>query len=274
MRSVTSRAVKASLTLKGSDARMWRSLCIIAAALPPGAAEAGAWTRAAGEAFVSQTTRIFSTEPTSSRDVEFARSSLGVYAEYGALEGLTLGAEADQGFRLDNAGFGQQDGRARGFARVRLWTGEAGDVASVEAGGSIPLSGFTSPAVPGGDTSYEIRVSALYGRGLETPLGFGWADGILSYAKFVGPRADEIKLDLTLGLRPAAGWVAMAQVFATKGLRNANFGGADFDLAKVQLSVGYQITETRTLLLGAARDVLTRGASDGYELSLAVWTQF
>lgn len=249
-------------------------LCFGLLALGAGEAAAGAWTRAPGEGFVSQTTRYFATEPTTSRDVDFARASLGLYAEYGLMEGLTLGGEADQGMRLDDGGFGAQDGRLRGFARVRLWAGEAGDVASVEAGGSIPLSGFTSPAAPGGDESYEIRLSALYGRGLDTPLGPGWADGVLSYAKFVGDRADEIKLDLTFGLRPAPRVLAMAQLFATKGLRNEAFGGPDFDLAKVQLSLGYEIEEKRTLLLGFARDVLTRGTSDGYEVSLALWTRF
>lgn len=251
-----------------------RSLLLAASlALGAGEAAAGAWTRAEGEIFASQTLRYFSTEFSASRDVDFAKAALGFYAEYGLIDGLTLGVEGDQGLRLDDAGFGAQDGRARGFARLRLGQGPWG-VAALEAGGSIALNGFTSPAVPGGDDSREARVALQYGLGFATGLGPGWLDGSLAFAKFIGPRADEVKLDLTLGLRPDENWVATAQVFVTRGLRNAAFGGADFDLAKAQLSVGRRLDARRTLLLGVARDVATRGTSGGYELSLTLWSAF
>jgi len=83
-----------------------------------------------------------------------------------------------------------------------------------------------------------------------------------------------VKLDLTVGFRPDGDWLLMAQLFATKSLGNAGFGGPDFDVAKVKLSFGRRLDEKRTLLVGAQRDVLTRGTSPGYELSLTLWTEF
>lgn len=239
-----------------------------------GDAGAGAWTRAEGEVFTSQSVRYFSTEFSPSRDVVFARSSLGVYAEYGVTDTLTAIAEVEQGFRLDGSGFGSQDGRAGLFARVGVWRGEEGGVGAVQIGGTIPYGGFTSAAAPGGDTAREIRAQALYGRGFVSEYGSGWVDLAVGFAKFTSTRADEIKLDLTLGFRPSENWLGIVQFFGTRSLRNAGFGGVDYDLAKVQLSVGRVLFGKRTLLVGIADDVAVRGASPGYELSVTLWSTF
>lgn len=233
----------------------------------------GAWTRAEGELFVAETVRYFSTEATTSRRVDFARASTGLYAEYGALEGVTLGFDLDQGGRLDEFGAGAQDGRAGALARARLWTGASGDVVAAELWGTMSLGGLTAPAA-GADRSREVRLMALYGRGLETPLGGGWLDAGIGLSKFIGPRADQIRLDLTFGLRPDDKWLAMAQFFGEFGLRDAGPGGSDFDLGKLRLSLGREIGGGKTLLIGLARDVITRGTQPGYELSATLWTSF
>lgn len=247
---------------------------IAAAALAGGEAGAGAWTLAPGEGFSAQSTRYFSTEASASQRVDYARLSVGLYAEYGLFEGVTVGLDVDQGTRMDAAGRGAQDGRAGGFLRIRLGGFDEWDVVSVEIGGSASLSGFTSPAAPGGDDSNEWRVTALYGRGFETDLGQAWLDTGFGFSKFVGDRADELRFALTLGLRPDENWVALAQVFGEKGMRNAAFGGADFDLLKAHLSFGREVEEGKTMLLGVGQDLLTRGTSGGYEVSLSVWSLF
>lgn len=256
----------------------WRGFLSVAAVLlaellAGGDAAAGAWTRAEGEGFAAQSVRYFSTDVSTSSSVDFAKASLGLYVEYGLSDVVTIGADLDQGLRLDDVGYGAQDGWIGGFLRARLAKGES-DVFSVEIGGDWPLSDLASPAAPGGDDSKEIRALALYGRGVETPLGLGWIDGAFGFAKFIGDRADEIRLDLTFGARPDEDWVLMTQVFGTYGLRNAAFGGVDFDLLKAQVSVGRRIFGEKTLLIGVARDVLTRGISPGYEVSVTLWSLF
>lgn len=247
---------------------------MVAAFLAGGEAAAGAWTREPGEGFAAQSTRYFSTGASASQNVDFARLSVGLYAEYGLFEGVTIGMDVDQGSRMDIAGRGAQDGRAGGFLRVRLGGLDEWDVVSVEIGGSLSLSGLTSPAAPGGDDSSEWRAMALYGRGFETDIGQAWVDASFGFSKFVGDRADELRLALTLGLRPDENWVALAQVFGEKGMRNAAFGGADFDLLKAHVSFGREVEEGKTMLLGVGRDLLTRGTSRGYEVSISVWSLF
>lgn len=247
------------------------TLLTMLAAEPAGA---GAWTRAQGEGFTSQSFRYFSTELSTSSDVDFAQSTVNGYIEYGLLDTLTVGLETDQSLRLDQDGYGQQSGRVGGFVRVRLWDGGADGVASVQIGGSRPITAVRSAAAPGGDDSNEFKGLLQYGRGFETRFGAAWIDGAAGFAHFTGGRADELKLELTAGLRPDENWVAMAQVFVTKGRRNAAFGAPDFDVTKLKASVGRRIFGERTLLIGLQRDVLSRGLSPGWEASLTLWSEF
>lgn len=244
---------------------------LIGGALIAGAASAGAWTRPAGEGFTSQTFRYFKT---TGGETPFERASLTAYAEYGLFERITVGGELDQGARLDEAMRGQQTGRAAAFVRGRIWSDDAGYVASIQLGGSTPLSGFVSPAAPGGDESDEFEGQIMVGRGFVSDYGNGWAETSLGFSHFTGPRADEAKLDLTLGLRPDENWIALAQMFATFGLQNNAFGGTDFDTVKVQLSIGRKLFGDKTFLLNVARDIHTRNTDPGLEISISVWSSF
>lgn len=249
------------------------SAAIIAALFVHAPAQAGPWTRAVGEGFSSQETRYFRTDGPA--DERFKQSTVSVFLEYGVAEKVTLGAKIEQSIRLDDAGFGAQTGRVGGFARIGVWTGEAGDVAAVEAGFSTPLSGFQSPIAPVGDDADEYRVTALYGRGVQTDWGDGWVDGALTLAHLTGGRADEVKLDLTAGLKPDEDWILIGQMFGTFGLRNEDsIVDPDFDIVKLKASVGYRLFEDKTVLIGVARDVHTRGTDPGWEVSLTVWTPF
>lgn len=234
----------------------------------------GAWNRPAGEGFSAQSLRYYSTGAKFSKDVEYARASLGFYMEFGVTDWLTFVGETDQGIRLDEAGYGAQDGRIGGALQLALPSGSDSAAFAVQAGVSFPLSGFSSPAAPGGDDATGYRAALLYGRGFETDYGGAWADGLLGLIRYTEGRADEFRLDLTAGLRPDENWLVMGQMFTYMSLGDAAFGATDYDLVKAQISIGRRITETRTLLLGAARDIHARGASAGWEISLSLWTDF
>ena len=257
--------------------RTWRrasaaSACV-AASVIAGDVFAGAWTRDVGDGFSSQELRYFLTDQ--SGDEAFEQASFSAYAEYGLFDNFTVGFKLDQSVRLDPNARGSQSGRAGAFGRIGVWRGESGDVAAVEVGGSIPIGGFQSPAAPAGDDANEIRASALYGRGFQTDYGGGWFDGGAGEIGETGGRASEIKVDLTAGFRPDDDWLGIAQVFTTIGLRNErSIVDTDFDTAKVKLSIGRKIFGERTLLLGVARDVYTRGTSPGWEASLTIWAPF
>ncbi len=244
-----------------------------AAALAPPCVLAGAWTKPPGEGFSSQELRYFETDEGDDR--RFAEAGVSIYLELGLVEGMTAGFTIEQNVRTDDNGFGAQSGRVGGFLRERLWRSDAGSVASAEIGGAIPLSGFQTAAAPNADESAEIRGALLYGRGFATEWGNGWVDGSLGFSHFTGGRASEIGLDLTAGLKPDEDWVAMAQVFATIGLRDErSIADTDYDLVKARLSVGRRIFGDVTLLVGVSRDVHTRDTSPGWEATLTIWRPF
>ncbi|MEM7547853.1 MAG: hypothetical protein AAF367_20180 [Pseudomonadota bacterium] len=248
-------------------------LGLLLTALGAELAWAGAWTRQAGDGFTSRTIRYFQTD-SGGENARFKELGISVYTEYGVIDPVTIGLEIDQGLRLDIAAKGQQGGRTSAFIRTRLWTGEDGDVFSLQFGGSLPVSGVQSGAIPGGDDAREIKGLMQYGRGFVTDWGNGWAEAALGYAHFTGGRADEIKLDLTTGIRPTENWIGIAQMFGTFSLRDAAFAEPDFDIVKVKLSLGRKIFGNRTLLIGLSRDVYTRGADPGFEVSVSLWSNF
>ena len=248
-----------------------RAPLILAAAclLAAGHAAAGAWTRAPGEGFVAQSVRFFSTEFTGKGDEPFRRASSDTYVEYGLREGLTIGGQLTFGQRGD----GRQEGFARGFLRARLWRGELG-VVSVEAGAGYPVLDAATPLDITKDQTADARLGVNYGRGWSASFGSGWFDAAL-YGRYRSQSpADELRLDLTAGYKPDDDWVFLAQSFTTMGLRNEGFTGADFDVTKLSLSVGYKILGGRTMLFSLTQDLLGRNISLGTEAAVTIWTEF
>lgn len=237
-------------------------------------ADAGAWTRTAGEGFTSQSVRYFRTDEGSGDAPPFEQLGVSLYAEYGVTDWLTVGLDLDQTQRLDDAGMNAPGGRIGGFARARLWIGEKGDVISAEFGASTPIAGIAIPAAPGGDDADEYRLRLQYGHGFQSEYGNGWAEAAFSLAHLTGGRADEAKLDLTVGVRPNENWITFGQLFVTRSLRNEAFAAPDFDITKVKFSAGRKIWGERTLIIGLARDISTRNVDPGTEISVSFWSTF
>ncbi len=233
------------------------------------AASAGAWTRAQGSTFTAQSTMFFTTELTSEAEPPFRKLSASTYIEYGLFDRVTIGGKLSYAKRADGA----EESMTSAFARVGLWQGVSGDVLSAEISGGYPVLNALSPDLPARDVTPDLQISLAYGRGL-TWVDSGWAEAALSFRRRFRTPADEIKLDLTLGYRPADRIVALAQVFGTLGLRNEGPFGADYDALKVSLSGGYRITDTRTLLLVVAQDVLSRNFDPGTEIGFTIWNEF
>lgn len=237
--------------------------------LTPALAAAGAWTRPAGEIFVATSLRGYSTM-LSERDTPFHRVSTDIHVAYGAREGLTVGGEAEIAQRSDL----RVETRALIFLRGRVWTGATGAVASVEAAAGAPLTRRLTPLDLTPDQTKEASATARFGLPLDIGLGPGWADAALTLRHRAGPPADELKLDLTLGARPFERWLAMAQVFVTLGMRNNGFTGPNHDVAKLSLTLGRDLDERRTALIGVAADVWGRRVTRGIEVKATLWTRF
>ena len=184
-------------------------------------AQAGAWPREQGTVFVA---------------VSADASRAQLYAEYGARNDWTLGAEVSmpKGRRLPDISQ---------FAHHPIWRGAGGAILS--AGLAAELRETTAatafPALKG-EAEIAVRGGLFWGKGFETPLGDGWAtldaqvEGIVTTDWLdAGPA---VKLDAGLGIKPIAGLMvtAQAQYWRRDGMEELRLEtGAAWTVGKAQL---------------------------------------
>jgi hypothetical protein len=253
-----------------------RCAALLALALAaPAPALAGAWTQEPGAAFVSLGASWYGTD-----DGAYEEGTFGLYGEYGLREGLTVGAALDSSQPVGPAA--AVDGAVTGmaFVRARLWTGPRGDPLSAQVGA---LGGTTAgvgvvPAQTAEEPGLDLRM--LYGRGFATRFGDGWLGAEGGVRLRFEDSADELRFDLTAGLRPLPRTLVMLQSFATLGLGNHAVGedgkalGDDYDVWKLAPSVGYEIGPGLTLVGGVEREVWGRNVDRGLRARLSLWRVF
>lgn len=232
-------------------------------------ARAAAWTLAPGAVFLSLSASRYN--PNGASAAPEVKTS--VYAEVGVLPWLTVGgsvetkADRRQGFGGDSTA---NSGAA--FLRVRLHAGAAGDPLSVQLGFIGPI---TKPDPSTGIFAEERAIDArlLYGRGFATPLGDAFVNAEAARRWLREGGADEWRLDITAGLRPAARLLVMAQMFGVRGARNQDPFGSDYDSVKLAPAVGYDLGPA-TVLVGAEKTLAGRNVDHGLRLKLSIWRAF
>jgi hypothetical protein len=238
-------------------------------ALCPLPALAGAWTLAPGAGFFSAGASYYRNDPGT-----FEQVSTATYLEYGLREGFTVGGSLEGEFPMGAASGQQARGTVAAFGRARLWVGDQGDPFSLQLGTILPLGDLVDTGEAQLDGERALDVRALYGRGFATAWGDAFVDLQGGWRRRFDDGADELRLDLTAGVRPAPRWLVMLQSFNTIGLRNARGDGPDFDVYKLAPAVGYELFEGVTVLLGAEREIAGRNIDRGLRVRAAVWTTF
>lgn len=142
---------------------------------------AGAWPTGKGNGFAS-INQVFA-----QTDTGFVADLTSGYLEYGIGSKLTLGGKYD---RLVLGGT-----TVLGFARWHLAAPDAPVQIALQAG-----AGHVSE--PDGTDDTIISAAAFLGRGLNTPLGPGWAELELRVSRKTAIGATWGNLDFTLGISP------------------------------------------------------------------------
>jgi hypothetical protein len=240
-----------------------------AAMLAPALAQAGAWTLDPGAGFVSAGASYYSNDAGT-----FEQVSAAAFLEYGLREGLTLGGSLEGDFPVGVASGQSARGSVTAHARGRLHVGPHGDPFSVQVGAILPLGDIVDTGQAQIDGERALDGRALYGRGFATDWGDAFVDLQGGLRLRLDDGADEIRIDLTAGVRPAPRWLVMLQSFNTIGLRNPDPGGQDFDVYKLAPAVGYELFDGVTVLLGGEREIAGRNIDRGWRVRAAVWTTF
>jgi hypothetical protein len=242
----------------------------LGASLAPVEAVASAWTRPAGETFLS--VAVSTLEP---RDADAVReATTSGYVEYGLNDWLTLGGGVE--WKIDRElgpYYGESAVSMAAFARFRLREGPAGDPLSIQFGLIAPLR-EPDPASNLFAERRAIDARVLYGRGFGTAFGDVFASGEAGLRLALEEDdPDEGKIDLTAGWRPFPRGLVLLQSFLTLGWDNGEGDGLDVEEWKLGPSVGYDLG-TATLLLGVERSIGGRLAERGTRFQVSVWRQF
>lgn len=241
-------------------------------------AAAGAWTLGQGEGLAivtvggSEARGAFADNRRRAPVSGFRKAEIQVLAEYGITDRFTLRGRTE----LRHLSFETQDdetglGVSEIGGRFRFLQ-RGGFVASAEANLRIAEA---DPALdPGGAGllvgEIEGRLLAGYGFTLAGLPAYVDAQGV--YRAAGATSADEVRGDLTLGLRPRPDLLVLAQSFSVVGLPTDGLEG--YDQHKLQLSAVYDLTPAVAVQAGGWSAVAGRNALDERGLLAALWLKF
>lgn len=248
----------------------------------PFRAEAGAWTQPEdrGLIIISGSRTVTPVRAWFGGVRERETNTQSMFLEYGLWDDLTVGITtfAEYG----NAGeiF---EARAGLHARHRVWTGDAGDVVSVQAGISVPTERWFGSTLGDDrpDSATELDFRVLYGRGLQWDLGNSFVSGEFGL-RLRGEGLDEqLRFDMTMGHEFWDGYQILGSVFSSFPLGNK-------DEVSIKLSPAFAFTlwprrgknekkpwrpfYPTTLQTGLVWDASQ--PNSGMEVGMSIWNRF
>lgn len=246
------------------------------------AAAASPWPREEGRLFIAAKTNYFKSTgdeaPVGGGGAPvFERFDGDVYAEYGLLHGVTLGAKIVYGHARFYDGFfeSQVDGIAEIEASVQyaVLNGQQGAL-SVKATGITPTR-FEQGGRPGvfsDGIDAELRV--LYGRGLISEPFKVYATAEAGYRRRFGDGADQIRGDVLLGLEPNRRLLVLIEAQSRFSLRNEKPGGADYDVLILQPSLVWRQGQRWSVQAGVSYEAASRNLERGAGYFVSLWAEF
>ena len=255
-------------------------LAVLAAAMLPASAIAGAWTvpEGTGQVIVSglysEAMQAFGADGEAVPIPLFRKAEISFYGEYGLTDALTaiLRSEAKtyasgEALSPDAARFGLSGGGAR----LRLWEG-SGAILSAEIVGRVatPFDRRARTEERGGAVDFRL----MAGKGFDVGAWPAFAEFQAAYRLGLGERDDAIIADVIFGLRPWPRLLLLAQSFNTLPLRRTGDGKDDPTEHKLQLSAVYDLNRRLSLQVGGVATMAGRDALTERGLVTALWFRF
>lgn len=254
---------------------------------------AGAWTQEKGKSYHRLAANYYFADREfnangNSRSMpdngDFRDVNLSYYIEYGIIDELTVLAslyykdirQEDDYFKYDTKGMGDVDLGTR----FRLYSNDIGVFA---AQGLIKVPEFydEDDALPLGNGQYDFEMRLLFGRSL-WPVIPGYMNLEAAYRYRAKRPSDEFRYLVEVGSDLGANFYARAKLDAIVGLGNGDDATDDFgnptstleyDLAKLDLVVGYQVAQKWGLELGYTPALWGETTAKGATWTLAVTYQ-
>lgn len=251
----------------------------------PSLAYAGAWTQEKGAAQLITTVGysnagdFYDKTGRSRSQATYQSLSLSTYGEYGLCNAVTIGGQlaASRASQTSKSNIALLDTNL--FARFRLWRDEQ-SVVSLQPYVEIPSNWHTTNNPSLGSDDYSAGLRGAYGRNIELFGHKGYVDIAASYLYRGGDAGDQLKLDLTSEIALNAKWSVMPQVFITHardGVGSSAFTQStadDYNLATLQLSGLYKLTDASKIQVGASHAVDGKNTGKGYGVFVGYWVNF
>lgn len=244
-----------------------------------GRSVAGAWTLPEGDAQAIVTVAysfassgfddggdLIAVEP-------FEKYEMRGYAEYGLTDWATLVVQPELRFKEQGDEKSQGLGRFDLGLRTRFWNSDFG-VASVQGAVSAPGQSDELAPLNGGDTDWELEARALFGRGFDIGWRHGFLDAQVGYLHRLSEPADEVLLDLTIGLDVTEKSFAMLQSFNRLSVGSADLPFTETQEHKLAFSVVYPVDDRWSVQSGTIATAYGRNVLREQGVFLAVWSKF
>jgi protein XagA len=251
---------------------------------------AGAWTQEKGKSYHRLAANYYFADRDfsangNSRSMpdngDFRDFNLSYYMEYGVIDELTVLSSIyykdikreDDFFRSDAKGMGDVDLGVR----CRLYSSDI-EVFAVQGLIKVPEFYDEDDALPLGNGQYDYEMRLLFGRSL-WPMIPGYMNLEAAYRYRAKQPRDEFRYLVEVGSNLGANFYARAKLDAIVGLGNGDdvtddFGNPtstlEYDLAKLDLVLGYQVTRKWGLELGYTPALWGENTAKGATWTIAV----
>jgi hypothetical protein len=249
-------------------------------ALATGEAYAGAWTEPAGQGQMIASLYGWQGNGApwggSASGQRESKAEAQVYLDYGAFDRLTLfGQAGGEDYRLGSPGadaYGGLDYTTLG-ARYQVFKNDP-FVFSLEASALIPGARDASRPAQMGNTGAGADARALAGYSFTIDGLPAFLDAEFGYRfRTLGPPS-EWHGDLTLGIKPTARLMLLAQCFNTLSVGAGAPNFPDWDQSVVEISAVYALDEVWSLQAGAFASVVAHNTNGELGVTVAVWRKF
>ncbi|BCG46457.1 hypothetical protein GEOBRER4_n1254 [Citrifermentans bremense] len=252
---------------------------------------AGAWTANKGGFYEKGSFNFYYADKNFDRDGnrrdlsdrgEFTDYNLSNYFEYGITDSLTvLNSISYKWLENDNDlsratahGIGDVDLGAR----YRLFQNDAVGVISTQLLVKVPGGYDRNDPLPMGNDQYDTELRLLYGRSLYPKLP-GYANLEIGYRLRAGDPSDELRYLVEIGFDLGKNFFTRAKLDGIYSIDNGSkVDGSgnptttnNFDLGKLDLTLGYQVTPSMGVELGYRPDLYGQNTAAGANYSVALY---
>lgn len=256
----------------------------------PISANSAAWLQKEGQGqvinsvFVYTTKSSFDNNGNKTSQKRFTKIEDQLYAEYGLTKDITIGANPSFQYleRDENIGETKNHGLAdtEVFVRGKVWNNDK-SVLSIQPLIKIPGPYEENEPLPLGRKQFDAEIRGLFGHGFELYGNNHFVNAELAYRKKMEAPGDDVRFDLTLGIRPEEKTIIMLQAFNTFSVNSSGSAApfqisspTDYDLTKLQISGVLEVYKGVSLQIGAFQNFHGKNTGSGGGGMASVWVNF